>query len=89
MSAWEREHGELPDPNLLLFSRKTGQELFVFRPAPLNLNLNLNPNPNPNLNLNPNLLQIKIKIRIKIRNQKAGPGKTQIGFDSGLVPREI
>jgi hypothetical protein len=31
MSAWEREHGELPDPNLLLFSRKTGQGLFVFK----------------------------------------------------------
>jgi hypothetical protein len=30
MSAWEREHGELPGPNLPLFSRKTGQGLFVF-----------------------------------------------------------
>jgi hypothetical protein len=44
MPAREREHGELPDPNLLLFSRKTGQGLFVFRLA-----------PNPALNLNPNL----------------------------------
>jgi hypothetical protein len=31
MSAWEREHGELPDPNLPLFSRKAGQGLFVFK----------------------------------------------------------
>jgi hypothetical protein len=31
MSAWEREHGELPDPNLPLFSRKTGQGLIVFK----------------------------------------------------------
>ncbi len=29
MSAWEREHGELPSPNLSLFSRKVGQGHFV------------------------------------------------------------
>ncbi len=29
MSAREREHGELPSPNLSLFSRKVGQAHFV------------------------------------------------------------
>jgi len=30
MSAREREHGELPSPNLSLFSRKVGQGHFVY-----------------------------------------------------------
>jgi hypothetical protein len=30
MSAWERECGELPSPNLSLFDREVGQGLFVF-----------------------------------------------------------
>ena len=37
MSAWERESGELPAPNLPPFGRKTGRGLFVLRttlPAP-------------------------------------------------------
>ena len=29
MSAWERESGELPAPNLPPFGRKTGRGLFV------------------------------------------------------------
>jgi hypothetical protein len=50
MSAWEREHGELPAPNLPSFSRKTGRGLFVFLAADFsahNLNRNLNPNLSP------------------------------------------
>jgi len=31
MSAREREHGELPSPNLSLFSRKVGQGHFAFQ----------------------------------------------------------
>ena len=30
MSAREREHGELPSPNLSLFSRKVGQGHFAY-----------------------------------------------------------
>jgi hypothetical protein len=30
MSAWEREHGELPSPIWSLLDRKVGQGLFVF-----------------------------------------------------------
>jgi GNAT superfamily N-acetyltransferase len=34
MPAWEREHGELPSPNLSLLDRKVGQGLFVLQSPP-------------------------------------------------------
>jgi hypothetical protein len=68
MSAWEREHGELPAPNLPSFGRKTGRGLFVF-----GWRLRL---PAPNLNLNRNLYRrIRIKITIKIWNGKISEKK--------------